>query len=311
MPLDSKLKNKIIFLVGPTAVGKTETAAHLARKLNAEVISCDSMQIYKNMDIITSKPPSQLTKKVPYHLIDMLNPAKEYNVSRYRKDAMKKISEIAKRGKIALFVGGAGLYMSILIDGLFKAKAKDSGMRKRLYSLNLKKGSDYLHEKLKKIDPEAAAKIHPNDTKRIVRALEVFEITGKPISKLQKQRKGLGSEYNVVILGLNMDKDALYKRIDSRVEEMFQRGLVSEVKGLLKKRLSRTARFAIGIKELRGYFGGLYDLEEAKRLIKRNTRRYAKRQLAWFRKDKRIHWINMKQNEKPQITAKKIWNELC
>lgn len=306
MPLDPNPKNRIIFLVGPTAAGKTEIAVHLAKKLNAEVISCDSMQIYKDMDIITSKPTKKLIKKIPHHLIDILKPSEEYSVCRYRKEAIKKIGEITKRGKVPLFVGGTGLYMSILIDGIFKTKANDSGLRKRLYSLGLKKGSDYLHNKLKEVDPEAAAKIHPNDTKRIVRALEVFKTTGKPISMLKKQRKGLGSEYNIEIFGLNMNRGTLYRRIDNRVDEMFKRGLVPEVKELLKNGLSRTARFAIGIKELQGYFNALYDLEEAKRLIKRNTRRYAKRQHTWFKKDKRIHWVTVNNKEKPAQTANRV-----
>ncbi len=294
-------KEEIFFLIGPTAVGKTETAVYLAKKLNAEIISCDSMQIYKGMDIITSKPSKTLRRKIPHHLIDVLSAAKDYNVSKYRKDAVKIIKDIFSRRKIPLFVGGTGLYMSVLIDGIFEIKTQDKALRKKLYKQAQLKGSNYLYSRLKKVDPEAAVKIHPNDTKRIIRALEVFEITGKPISELQRLRKGLSENYDIVIFGLNMDRKKLYIKIDERVDKMFRKGLVCEVKKLLKSKLSKTASCAIGIKELKGYFDGMYDLAAAKRLIKRNTRNYAKRQLTWFRKDKRIKWIE---------AGKDIWKEL-
>ncbi len=305
------MNKKIIFIAGPTAVGKTEVAVCLAKKARAEIISCDSMQIYKGMDIITSKPPAILRRMVTHHLIGTVSPASEYNVAKYRQDALRKIKEIMKKGKTALFAGGTGLYMSILIDGIFKGKSQNQGIRNRLYKQAEQLGSGYLYEKLKRVDAEAAIKIHPNDTKRIIRALEVFETTGKPISSLQKQRRGLSREYNVKVFCINVPAEKLYKRIDERVEKMFTKGLVNEVKKLLKLRLSKTASCAIGIKELKGYFDGLYDLEEAKRLIKRNTRLYAKRQLTWFRKDKRINWIEVGEKEKPESVAKRLWKELC
>ena len=301
---------QIIFLVGPTAVGKSEIAVYLAKKLGAEIISCDSMQIYKGMDIISSQASLSLRRRVPHHLISTVSPVKEYNVSQFRKEALKKIKSIINKGKIPLFVGGTGLYMTILIDGIFELETKGKGLRERLYKQAEKLGSDYLYERLQKIDPEAAQKIHPNDTKRIVRALEVFESTGKPISILQKQRRGLVHEYDVLFFGLNMERKKLYKRIDARVEKMFRAGLLAEVKRLLKLRLSRTATYAIGIRELKGYFDGLYDLEQAQQLMKRNTRAYAKRQLTWFRKDKRIKWISVQDKEKPASIANRIWKKL-
>jgi len=304
------MNKKIIFITGPTAAGKTETAVYLAQKLNTEIISCDSMQVYKGMDIITSKPPALLRKNVGHHLIDIIPAAKEYNVSKYRREALRKIKEVVKRGRIPLLTGGTGLYMSILIDGIFKAKSQNQNIRNRLYKQAGELGSGYLYEELKKIDPGAALKIHPNDTRRVIRALEVFKSTGKPISYLQKQRKGLEPKYDVKVFCINMPREKLYKRIDARVEKMFADGLVSEVKKLLKSGLSKTASYAIGIRELKGYFDGLYDLEEAKRLMKRNTRLYAKRQLTWFRKDKRIHWINISDKEKPSSVAKRILKEL-
>jgi tRNA dimethylallyltransferase len=301
---------RIIFLVGPTAIGKSEIAALLAKKMKAEIISCDSMQVYKGMPIIISKPLASILKKIPHHLISVIPAKDEYNVSRYRKDAVKRLKDVIKRKNIPLFVGGTGLYMSILVDGIFEQDAQDELIRKKLYEVMRKKGSAYLYKELEKIDPLSAAKIHPNDAKRLIRALEVFKATGQPISALQKLRRGLKDEYSVKIFCLNMDRNKLYKRIDSRVDKMFELGLIKEVKRLLKIRLSKTASCAIGIKELKGYFDGVYDLEEAKRLMKRNTRHYAKRQLTWFRKDNRIEWINIKDNDKSKEVAGRLWKKL-
>jgi tRNA dimethylallyltransferase len=220
------------------------------------------------------------------------------------------MKEVINKGKMPLFVGGTGLYMSILLDGIFKAKAEDKNIREKLYKQVRTLNSQYLYERLKKVDPQAARKIHPHDTRRIVRALEVFETTGRPISHFQKQRSGLSDKYDIKIFCLNMPRKKLYRRIEERVEKMFKKGLIKEVRELLKLKLSKTAAYAIGIKELKGYFDGLYDLAEAKRLIKRNTRLYAKRQLTWFRKDKRINWINFGNTEKPQVVTKRIIGQL-
>ena len=303
-------KKKIIFIVGPTAVGKTEAAFHLASKINSEILSCDSMQVYKGMDIITSKPPKALRKKVRHHLIDIISPTKEYNVSKYRKETLAKMGELLKKGKAPIFVGGTGLYMSILIDGLFKEGAKNKSIRLRLYKELEALGSRALYKRLKKIDPQAALKIHPNDAKRIIRALEVFMASGTPISKLQKQRKGLSDKYGVKIFCLNIERDKLYRKIDERVDRMFRKGLVGEVKKLLKLKLSKTASCAIGIRELKGYFDGLYALEEARRLIKRNTRKFAKKQPTLLKKDKRIKWLEVGEKENSAAIAKRIWKEL-
>lgn len=303
-------KQKIYFLVGPTSVGKTEIAIILAKKLNAEIISCDSMQIYKGMDVVTSKPTKAERKIIPHHLIDELPLNKEYDVSKYRKAAVENIEGIFARNKSPLFVGGTGLYVNSLIDGIFEIKAEDQKFRKELYRQAKAKGYVYLYKRLKKVDPPAAAKIHPNDLKRLIRALEVFKVTGKPISELQKLRAGLSKKYKVVMLGLNMERRHLYKRIDERVEEMFVQGLVLEVRKLLRAKISKTACYAIGIKELRGYFNKKYDLERVKYLMQRNTRHYAKRQLTWFRKDKRIKWFKVRAEEKPQGVAQRIFKHL-
>jgi len=300
-------KKKIIFLVGPTASGKSEVAVSLAKKINAEIISCDSMQIYRGMDILTSKPSKKLIKKVPHYLLGSVRPGQDYNAARFRQDALKACEKIYKKGKIPLFVGGTGLYMSIVIDGLFESAFVDRSIRLKLEQEAKLKGNKPLYLRLKKVDPQAALKIHPHDGRRVIRALEVFLKTGKPISKLQISRQGLGKEYTCKIFALNLNRDELYRRIDARVERMFKQGLINEAKKFLAKDLSRNASYALGLRELGGYFKNKYDLAQAKRLIKRNSRHYAKRQLTWFRKDKRVKWIRIKDKEPPREIATKIF----
>lgn len=303
-------KDKIIFITGPTAIGKTEVAACLARRLNAEIVSCDSMQVYRGMDILSSRPSAFLRKNIPHHLLSIVPASGEYNVSRYAKEAEKEIKKILKRGRVPLVAGGTGLYLSVLLDGIFRLKTEDKRLRLRLEKEAQKRGSLCLYNRLKKADPQAALKIHPNDTRRIIRALEVFLVTGKRISELQKERKGLFYKYAVRVFCLDMERSQLYARIGRRVDKMFKRGLINEVKRLLKGGLSKTSKFAIGIREIKGYLDGLYDSQEARRLIKRNTCLYAKRQLTWFRKDKRIEWIEVGEKEAAASVANRIFDKL-
>jgi tRNA dimethylallyltransferase len=303
-------KQRIVFLVGPTATGKSAVAGFLAKKINAEIVSCDSMQMYRGMDIVTAMPGSGLRKKVSHHLFRALDPRKEYDVSRYRRDALAAIARITKAGKTPLFVGGTGLYMSVLIEGLFPHAGKNLLLRKKLAALADRKGSAYLHGMLKKIDPAAARKIHPHDAKRIIRALEVYRVTGKRISDLQKERKGLGSEYDIRAFCLTMDREELYQRINRRIDCMFRQKVVNEVKKIISIKPRKTASCAIGVGEIKGYLEGNYDLAHARELMKLNTRRYAKRQLTWFRKDKRIQWISVKKNDTPIKVASLLWKKL-
>ena len=291
-------KGKVIFLLGPTAVGKSTLALKIAKKINAEIISCDSMQVYKGMDIVSSKPSPLVRKNVPHHLIDIISPKSEFNVSSYRRRAVATIKKILRNRKIPLFVGGSGLYANAVLDGIFRGPGEDKGIRKRLYHQAEVKGAKYLYQRLQKIDPEAAEKIDHNDLKRIVRALEVWIKTKKPISEWQKKHQGIANHHKVDIYCLNRPRGELYTRINKRVDEMFKKGVVNEVKGLLKNGLSRTAHFAIGIIEIKGYLEGRYGLDETRELIKKHTRQYAKRQLTWFRKDKRINWINLSSRKK-------------
>jgi len=279
----------VYFLVGPTASGKTKLSIKLARKLNAEIISCDSMCVYKGMDILTSKPLAADRKKVKHHLIDIIPPTREFSVAEYRRMALKKVEDISSRKKTPLFVGGSGLYVKAVIDGLFPSAEKDLKFRRRQELLAGKYGKAYLYRKLKKIDAARAAKIHPNDLRRVIRALEIYHTEKKKPSELNKATEPF--KYDFKIFGIRLSRDELYKKIDDRVEEMFSKGIAREVKKLSKKKLSQTSGKALGYSEVLGYLKGKYSMEEAKELLKKNTRHFAKRQLTWFRPDRRITWL--------------------
>ena len=300
------MKPRLIFIVGPTGSGKTAVAVRLAPLIKAGIVSCDSMQVYRGMEILTSKPSPAELKKAAHYCLGIVSPAKEFNVSMYRGKAMRVLNELRLRRKIPLFVGGTGLYVSAIVDGIFRRRTENALVRQKLTTEGLSRGSARLHERLFRVDPQAARKIHPNDLRRIVRALEVYTVAGKPISELQRQRKGLWDAYDIRIFCLSPQREILYKRINRRVDRMFKAGLVEEVRALLKKKLSRTAALAIGLREVAGYQRGDYGLEQAADMIKLNTRRYAKRQLTWFRRDKRVEWIEYGQGVSPAKLAQRI-----
>ena len=301
-------KKQIIFIVGPTASGKSEVAVILAKKINAEIISCDSMQVYKGMDIGTSKIKKNETRGITHHLIDVIEPNEEFNVAIFRDKVNSLIDKIHRGGGVPILVGGSGLYMKILLDGIFDGAGEIKGFRKKIEEEARNKPDDYLYQKLKEVDPPTADSLHPKDRRRIIRALEVYYHMGMPISEAKEKRKGLWEKYSVLIFGLAYDRQALYKRINKRVDFMFEKGLLDEVKNLVDKfKLSRTAKNALGCKELIGFLEGEYSLDEARRLIKRNTRRYAKRQLTWFKKEPRIEWITVNEGESCEGIAAGIY----
>ncbi len=297
---------RLIFLIGPTAIGKTDIAFELAKILSCEIISCDSMQVYKKMDIGTSKPTEELRQTVMHHMIDIIEPSEEFSAAQFRELAVNAMEGILTKGKVPLFVGGSGLYIKVLIDGIFKGPSSDRGLRARLKAEADEFGVEALHKRLKEVDGETASCVHPNDLRRIVRALEVYEKAKAPISEFKNRTQGLGGEYDIKMFGLDMDRKILYKRIDDRVEEMFSKGLVNEARNLMGQDLSLTASCALGYKEAFGFLRGQYGLDEAKRLIKRNTRRYAKRQFTWFRRDKRIEWITLGEGYDPKEVARRL-----
>ncbi|MBI4353143.1 MAG: tRNA (adenosine(37)-N6)-dimethylallyltransferase MiaA [Candidatus Omnitrophica bacterium] len=297
-------------VVGPTASGKTEVACEIARRMPVEAISCDSMQVYESMPILTQVPPQPVRKLLRLHLVSFVPPDEEYHAARFRNEALGLIDEILKRGRTPLLVGGTGLYLRALLDGLFEGEkagaAKDEGLRKKLVSEEEKQGPGYLHERLKKLDLPAAEKIHPHDLRRIVRALEVLCLTGRPFSSQKENRKGVRGDYAHRLFLLNRDRRDLYDRIDRRVDRMMDEGLVGEVRKLLRGNLSPTARMALGIREIQSSLEGKRGLDEAREILKRHTRNYAKRQLSWFRHEKGVETVDVFPEESPSETALKI-----
>ena len=309
--------------MGPTASGKTEVAREISKILPVEMISCDSMQGYKGMSLITQAPAKGSARKkrgqtplLPTHLVSFLDPSREYNAAQFRKDSLALLPKIFKRKMIPMIVGGTGLYLRALLDGLFESKGvapeKNEALRQKLLSEQAAHGGNYLHEKLKTVDPVSATKIHPNDLRRIVRSLEVFHLTRKPISEQKPNRKGIRGEYDCRIFLLDRDRAELYERINRRVNVMIKEGLVVEVKKISRKKLSQTAQMALGIREVQQVLRGDSTLEEAAERLKKNTRNYAKRQLSWFRHEKDVEIISIQSHENVNQTAAKIisrWQE--
>ena len=285
----------LLCILGPTAVGKTEIAISVAQQLDAEIVSADSRQVYKYMDIGTAKPTPEEQAQVKHHLIDCATPDERFSVADYQRLADAAIQNIQQRGKQAMLVGGAGLYFRAVVDGMFEGPNADVEFRAKLRQEAEEFGTEVLHIRLAKIDPTSANRIHENDLVRIIRALEIYEKTGSPISELQQQWERAEPRYPFIAFGINRPREELYQRIETRVGTMLEMGLLEEVKGLLKRGYDKNAPAArgFGYKEFIDYLDGQYDFQTAVELLKRNTRRYAKRQLTWFRNDARIQWINL------------------
>lgn len=286
--------DKIICIVGPTASGKTRLSIALAQALGAEVVSFDSMQLYRGMDIGTAKPTEEEMQGIPHHMLDFLDPREDYSVSRYVQDADRCVQDILARGKPVILVGGTGLYIDSLILGRQFAPYPETGRREALTRQAQEQGIETVLAQLREVDPEAAAALHPSNQKRIIRALEVYQETGKTITEHNRLSKLRPPKYHPLWLGLTFSRrQTLYDRIDRRVEEMLRAGLVDEVRRLVESGVSEkaTALQAIGYKELLGMLRGECTLEEAKASIQLLSRRYAKRQLTWFRRNPDVHWI--------------------
>lgn len=297
-----KLKKRIVFIVGPTAVGKTRLAVKLAKRIHGENISCDSMQVYKGMRILSQAPTVSERNGIRHYLVGILDPGKEYSAALFIRKALKTIRSIIKRGRIPIVVGGSGLYVKALIDGIFPSPKADSAFRKDLYAFVAHRGSPALHKRLSKIDPAAAKLIHPNDTRRIIRALEVHHSTGKTMTEMKGETKGLSEEYDIKIFGLTGPREDIYSGIDRRVDKMLEDGILNEVARLRKRRyLSRTARAVLGFEEISAFLKGEYNSEEVVELLKRNTRHFAKRQLTWFKADRRIRWFDVDKYSDEEI----------
>ena len=285
----------IIVVLGPTASGKTALAVELAKRYNGEVVSADSMQIYKGMDILTAKPNDAEMQGIKHHLIDFLESDSDFSVADYVKLANSAIDDIASRGKLPILAGGTGLYISSLIDNIkFDETTGDKEFREKLFNLAKEKGNHYLWEQLLEVDETTALSVHENNLPRVIRALEVYEKTGERLSEHKKTSRLEKSRFKPAMIGLTFsDRKLLYDRINKRVDAMISNGLLSEAEEIYKGKLLNTAHQAIGYKELIPYFSGQASLEDCIEKIKMETRRYAKRQLTWFRRDKRIFWIEV------------------
>lgn len=305
--MSDKNKPKVLAVVGPTASGKTSLGVELAKKYDGEVISADSMQIYKGLDIASAKPTVQEMQDIPHHLIDFLDRDVSFSVSDYVKLANEKIHDVLGRGKLPVIVGGTGLYIDSLLENVrFSDGGSDEEYRAELYRLSREKGNEFLYGKLVETDPVAAESIHMNNTIRVVRALEVFHVTGRRFSELKAESRLVESPYDSLVIGLNFhDRQILYDRINRRVDEMVENGLIEEAESLWRESGMKTASNAIGYKELIPYFENQMTVEACIDRIKQETRRYAKRQLTWFRKNTRIKWIFLDEfNKKNEISEK-------
>ena len=286
--------NNIICIAGPTASGKTALAATLAKELNGEVVSCDSMQVYKRMDIGTAKPTLEEMQGIPHHMIDVAEPWEDFSVSRYCEMAAPIVDDIISRGKTAVIAGGTGLYMDALIRGNAFAPFPATGVRERLEAQANAEGMEAMLSRLRAVDPDAARRLHLSDRKRILRALEVYLETGETITEHNRKTQAVPPRYSPLWLGLDFARrDELYRRIDLRVGLMLEQGLVEEIRGLLADGIPEkaTAMQAIGYKEFVDALDGRCTIEDAADQVRQSSRRYAKRQLTWFRRNKAIHWL--------------------
>ena len=289
------MKTPLLIIAGPTATGKSASAVELALRMGGEVISADSMQVYRGMDIGSAKVTREEMRGVPHHLIDCVDPGETWNVVRFKEQASLAVRDIADRGKLPIVCGGTGFYIqALLYDIDFTQMEENAPLRKRLSDMAAEKGPEAVHALLAQRDPASAAAIHPGNVKRVIRALEFIEESGRSIAVHNAEQREKQSAYRSVFFVLTMDRAKLYERIDRRVDIMMQQGLLEEVTRLRDMGIARdsTAMQGIGYKQIYGFLEGEYDLEEAVRLIKRDTRHFAKRQLTWFRREKEVLWVD-------------------
>ena len=306
------MNRPVLFLVGPTGSGKTDLSLCLAKRLGCEIISADSMLVYRGMNIGTAKPPTALRRKIRHHLIDLVSPSASFSVHEHRRRSLQIIQEILKRGKLPLVVGGGGLYVNALWKGMSAHPSGDDKFRGKLNQIAKKNGLAYLYEELRKLDPERAREIHPHDRRRIFRALEIVKVSGKTSSEWFQNKVSLEDlGFTVQVFGIERSRGALYERINRRVEAMFRRGFFNEVKRLKRIGFSKTSGQALGYRETllhlrRGEKKATRELIEE---IQRGTRQFAKRQLTWFRREKEIRWISWNEGESVSLVCGKIIRE--
>ncbi len=306
------MQHTLWILTGPTASDKTEIGFNIAQKVRSEIISADSMLFYRGMDIGTAKPPLHMRKLVPHHFIDIIDPWESFSVGKYVEGVEDLANSSNGQKQSFLIVGGSPLYINGLVNGIFNGPEADWNIRGELEVIAERKGSSHVHDILQKIDPVKAAKLHPNDLRRIIRAIEVYKITGEPVSVLQERYKLARKNYRFKIICITREREVVYHRINERVETMFDKGLVAEVKSLLDnpKGLSKQAKQALGYKEVIQYLDGGLALSDAKELVKLSTRRFAKRQMTWFRSFQDIQWLEAKEHDGPNQITDRVFSIL-
>ena len=298
---------RIVALVGPTAVGKSAVAVELAHSLGAEIVSCDSMQVYRGMATLTQAPTHAQRAQIQHHFIDAIEPVQSFSVGQYRKMAAPLINQILERGKRVLIVGGTGLYLKALTEGLCDAPPADLRIRERLWSECHGAGSATLYDRLRGVDAVAASRIHPNDARRIIRALEVYALTGKPISSWWRQATSELLPGHVTVIGITREREELYERINARVLHMiYEQGVINEVRQLLRLPLSRTARQVHGLSDIEQYLLGKASLKDTVEIWQQRVRQYAKRQFVWFRQTPDLQWMTIPAEEPPWETASRL-----
>ena len=302
-------RSKLVVITGPTASGKSALAVELAQLFGGEIINADSMQVYRGMDVGTAKPTMEERQGIIHHLIDVVNPDEPFNAAIYRSLTLPVIEEVASRGKVCFIVGGTGLYIRTLLGGLLHCPTSDPVFREKLFAEWERNGSQCLHDKLKTLDPESALKIHPHDKIRVTRALEIIHMTNRPLSTIKREHQFSDKSFETCKICLQMDRERLYHRINKRSLKMIDDGLLEETQNLLKQGYSSELKplQSIGYRHMNHFLKGVWDLEEAVLQLQADTRRYAKRQLTWFRRDQRIEWKEVSsENDLNQISKELV-----
>ncbi|MCA9498909.1 MAG: tRNA (adenosine(37)-N6)-dimethylallyltransferase MiaA [Nitrospirales bacterium] len=302
----------VVAIVGPTAIGKSRIGIEVAKILNTEILTADSRQVYRGMDIGTDKPSLAEQQNIPHRLIDLVDPDQSFNAGDFRCHAIQDIARLHRLGLLPLVIGGTGLYIRALLRGLCPGPPANQLIRSELAQEAKIQGPAFLHEKLQQVDPELAQRLHPNDQPKIQRALEVYRILGTPLSVIQQQHRFDDAPYPSLWIGLTMERQTLYQRIETRVDWEIQKGLVEETQSLMNQGFSRElgSMKGLGYRQFSGYLAGDYSYEEAVRLLKRDTRHFAKRQLTWFQKESGIQWITLKESDIPGQAAIKIMEHI-
>lgn len=302
----------LVAIVGPTAIGKSRIGIEIAKTLKTEILTADSCQVYRGMDIGTDKPTLPERQGVPHRLIDLVEPDQSFNVGDFREHALQAITRLHEQGRLPLVVGGTGLYIRGLLRGLCPGPPANWPIRQALTQEATERGWPFLHKRLKQVDPVLAERLHPNDQPKVLRGLEVYQTLGIPLSKVQQQHQFQEAPYPFLLIGLTMERQSLYRRINTRVELEIEKGLLQETQHLMEQGYSRTlgSMKGLGYRQLAGYLAEEYSYEEAIRLLKRDTRHFAKRQLTWFRKEPGIHWITVEESDIPTRAAERVLKKI-